>query len=148
MKPISRDDERKFPKFVKEDSHFCKYYDGIYILFNTGLRISEFVGLTFNDLDFDNMKINVDMTGLQCLLKMASKRKDFDYDRFFVKYAQRNRNLSLYSFEYGILMLDPHPLYYARTNIAVQQFEEFYETYGVKEGGNMYLAPEDSLIVW
>lgn len=57
---ISRDDERKFLKFVKEDSHFCKYYDGIYILFNTGLRISEFVGLTFNDLDFDNMKINVD----------------------------------------------------------------------------------------
>jgi integrase len=57
---ISRDDERKFLKFVKEDRHFCKYYDGIYILFNTGLRISEFVGLTFNDLDFENMKINVD----------------------------------------------------------------------------------------
>lgn len=57
---VTRDDERKFLKFVKEDSHFCKYYDGIYILFNTGLRISEFVGRTFNDLDFDNMKINVD----------------------------------------------------------------------------------------
>lgn len=57
---ISRDDERKFLKFVKEDRHFCRYYDGIYILFNTGLRISEFVGLTFNDLDFENMKINVD----------------------------------------------------------------------------------------
>ena len=30
----------------------------------------------------------------------------------------------------------------------VQQFEEFYETYGVKEGDNMYLAPEDRLILW
>ena len=29
-------------KFVKEDPHFCKYYEGIYILFHTGLRISEF----------------------------------------------------------------------------------------------------------
>jgi len=57
---ISRDDERKFLKFVKEDRHFCRYYDGIYILFNTGLRISEFVGLTFNDLDFENMKNKVD----------------------------------------------------------------------------------------
>ena len=57
---LSRDDERKFLKFVKEDSHFCKYYDGIYILFNTGLRISEFVGLTLKDIDFENMKINVD----------------------------------------------------------------------------------------
>ena len=57
---ISHDVERKFLKFVQEDKHFCKYYDGIYILLNTGLRISEFVGLTKSDIDFDNMKINVD----------------------------------------------------------------------------------------
>ena len=57
---LSREDEKKFLRFVKEDPHFSKYYDGIYILFNTGLRISEFVGLTLNDLDFGNMKINVD----------------------------------------------------------------------------------------
>lgn len=57
---LTREQERKFLKFVKEDSHFKKYYDGIYILFNTGLRISEFVGLTKADIDFKNMKINVD----------------------------------------------------------------------------------------
>lgn len=45
---------------MKEDPHFRKYYDGIYILFNTGLRISEFTGLTFKDLDFEAMKIKVD----------------------------------------------------------------------------------------
>ena len=57
---ISREDERKFLKFVKEDPHFCKYYEGIYILFHTGLRISEFCGLTLGDIDFENHKINVD----------------------------------------------------------------------------------------
>lgn len=57
---ISHEVERKFLKFVQEDKHFCKYYDGIYILLNTGLRISEFVGLTKSDIDFENMKINVD----------------------------------------------------------------------------------------
>lgn len=57
---ISHEDERKFLKFVKEDPHFKQYYDGIYILLNTGLRISEFVGLTKSDIDFTNMKINVD----------------------------------------------------------------------------------------
>lgn len=57
---LSKENERKFLKFVKEDPHFSRYYDGIYILFNTGLRISEFVGLTFNDIDFDNMKIHID----------------------------------------------------------------------------------------
>ncbi|MDY3920324.1 MAG: site-specific integrase, partial [Candidatus Limivivens sp.] len=57
---LTRDQERKFLKFVREDAHFQKYYDGIYILLNTGLRISEFVGLTKADIDFQNMKINVD----------------------------------------------------------------------------------------
>ena len=57
---ITREQERRFLKFVKEDKHFKKYYDGIYILFNTGLRISEFVGLTKSDIDFKDMKINVD----------------------------------------------------------------------------------------
>ena len=57
---LTRDQERRFLKFVQEDTHFKKYYDGIYILFHTGLRISEFVGLTIADIDFKNMKINVD----------------------------------------------------------------------------------------
>ena len=57
---ITRKQERQFLDFVKNDKHFEKYYDGIYILFKTGLRISEFVGLTKSDIDFENMKINVD----------------------------------------------------------------------------------------
>lgn len=47
-------------QFVKEDAHFCRYYEGIYILFHTGLRISEFCGLTLSDIDFKNHKIKVD----------------------------------------------------------------------------------------
>ena len=57
---ITRKQERQFLEFVKNDAHFCRYYDGIYILFRTGLRISEFVGLTVADLDFENRKICID----------------------------------------------------------------------------------------
>ena len=57
---ITRKQERAFLEFVKNDNHFCKYYDGIFILFKTGLRISEFVGLTIKNLDFENNKIIVD----------------------------------------------------------------------------------------
>ena len=57
---ITRKQERDFLEFVKNDKHFCKYYDGIYILFNTGLRISEFVGLIKKNLDFENNRIIVD----------------------------------------------------------------------------------------
>lgn len=56
---VSREQMRKFLEFVKADNHFSKYYDGIYILFHTGLRISEFVGLTVNDLDMEKKTIRV-----------------------------------------------------------------------------------------
>lgn len=57
---ISRAEERKYLEFVKQDAHFKRYYEGIFILFNTGLRISEFVGLTIKNIDFTEHKIIVD----------------------------------------------------------------------------------------
>ena len=57
---ITRKQERDLLKFIKEDKHFCRYYDAIYILLNTGLRISEFCGLTISDLEFDQKRIKVD----------------------------------------------------------------------------------------
>ena len=47
-------------KFVKDDPHFCRYYEGIYILFKTALRISEFCGLTISDIDFKEHTLNID----------------------------------------------------------------------------------------
>ncbi len=57
---ITRKQERQFLEFVKNDKHFRKYYEGIFILFKTGMRISEFVGLTISDLDMKNRKITID----------------------------------------------------------------------------------------
>jgi putative endopeptidase len=33
-------------------------------------------------------------------------------------------------------------------NIPLQNYDEFLEAYGVKEGDGMYLAPEDRIRVW
>lgn len=57
---ITRKQERDLLKFIKEDNHFSRYYDAIYILFHTGLRISEFCGLTIPDIEFEEMRIKVD----------------------------------------------------------------------------------------
>ncbi len=57
---VSRKDEKRFLDFIRNDDHFSRYYEGMFILFNTGLRISEFVGLTVSDIDFENMTVNVD----------------------------------------------------------------------------------------
>ncbi len=56
---ITHDQKRKLLEFIKNDKHFCKYYDGIYILFYTGMRISEFVGLTVKDIDLNERTINI-----------------------------------------------------------------------------------------
>ena len=57
---ITRKQERDLLRFIREDKHFSRYYDAIYILFHTGLRISEFCGLTIPDIDFEEMRIKVD----------------------------------------------------------------------------------------
>ena len=57
---ITRKQERTFLDFIRNDTHYSKYYDGMYILFKTGMRISEFTGLTVKDLDMENRTINID----------------------------------------------------------------------------------------
>lgn len=57
---ITEEEEKDFLEFVKNNESYCKYYDGIYILFKTGLRISEFAGLTLSDIDMKNRYINID----------------------------------------------------------------------------------------
>lgn len=57
---ISREDMRRFLKFVHDDNCYCKYYEAIYILFHTGLRISEFCGLTLKDIDLQKKVLNID----------------------------------------------------------------------------------------
>lgn len=56
---ISPEQVRKFLSFIRNDNHFSRYYDAINILFKTGLRISEFCGLTINDIDFKSKTLTV-----------------------------------------------------------------------------------------
>ena len=57
---ITKDQMRKFLKFVHDDVVYCKYYEVVYILFHTGMRISEFCGLTLKDIDLENRTVNID----------------------------------------------------------------------------------------
>ncbi len=57
---VTKDDMKKFLKFVHDDVVYCKYYEVVYILFHTGMRISEFCGLTLRDIDLENNIVNID----------------------------------------------------------------------------------------
>ncbi len=56
---ISREDMRRFLKFVHDDNVYSKYYEGVFILFHTGMRISEFCGLTVKDVNMQSRIINI-----------------------------------------------------------------------------------------
>ena len=57
---ITKEQMRKFLKFVHDDNVFCKYYEVVFILFHTGMRISEFCGLTISDLDMEKHIVTID----------------------------------------------------------------------------------------
>ena len=57
---ITKDQMWKFFKFVRDDNVYCKYYEAFYILFHTGMQISEFYGLTIKDIDLENNIITID----------------------------------------------------------------------------------------
>ena len=57
---ITREQMRQFLKFVHDDNCYCKYYEVVYILFHTGMRISEFCGLTLRDIDLKKRIVNID----------------------------------------------------------------------------------------
>jgi site-specific recombinase XerD len=56
---VTSKQEKEFLKFVQQDEHFSECYDGMFILFRTGLRIGEFCGLTLKDIDLEKRTINV-----------------------------------------------------------------------------------------
>lgn len=57
---IDEETQKRLMDFIAEDKHFSMYYEGFYILLHTGMRISEFCGLTFDDVDLEKREIRID----------------------------------------------------------------------------------------
>lgn len=66
MDALSVKDMNRFLDFCSKDVHSEHCYDMIYVLFWTGLRVSELCGLTLDDIDMDNRMVKVDKQ-LQCV---------------------------------------------------------------------------------
>ncbi len=57
---LSKEQLETWLDFICNDKTYQKYYDEFVVLLETGMRVSEFCGLTKSDLDFENRKIRVD----------------------------------------------------------------------------------------
>ena len=89
-----------------------------------------------------------DMGGVKCMLGLAENIPDFDYEKFFIAYAENWRCQRVFDVEKGYAGGDEHPLAFLRTNITLQQFDKFNETFDIQPEDGMYLAPEARISVW
>ena len=113
------------------------YYTAIEVLPGQYIQPMKTVGETVADLG-----------GMSCMLQIAQGIEGFDYEDFFESYARVWRRQGPEGMAAYMLQADVHAPGYLRTNVTVQQFQEFYDTYGVTEGDGMWLAPEKRLSVW
>ena len=123
--------------FAQRADKLAAYYDTIEPFEDTFCNGSQIEGEAIADL-----------VAIKILLRIAAKEPGFDYDKFFRNYAKTWRTITTAESEFYTLQQDTHPLPYLRVNAVVQQFREFYDTYGVKQRDGMYLAPERRLEVW
>ena len=105
---ITKDQMRKFLKFVHDDVVYCKYYEVVYILFHTGMRISEFCGLTLKDKStlilYEAAAKALKEQGVKKLpdlydLKAEYKRLAEEKERLYEQYGEAKKQMQ----EYGII---------------------------------------------
>lgn len=130
--------EEDFDAFMGRADKLIAYYDSV-VAFDDGTPYRGQMVQT---------EAIADMAGFKCMLKMAEKIDDFDYDKFFRAYAYLWAKSGTLSALESQALTDSHPLNYLRCNVTAQQYDEFYETYGIKEGDGMYIEPKDRIAVW
>lgn len=57
---LTDEEQERFFSFVQSSKIYSFYYDYFAILLQTGMRVSEFCGITKNDLDFKNRRVKID----------------------------------------------------------------------------------------
>lgn len=140
------DEEGKLNSWWNENDHKA-YGERVSALIDHYDRIKGFNGACESG---ENVKAEAiaDMAGVKVVLDMVRGEPDFDYDKFFRQYARVWKSVTSPEAEYDKMLKDQHPLNYLRTNVTLQQYDEFFRTYDIKSGDGMYLEPDERIAVW
>ncbi|MDR0943129.1 MAG: M13 family metallopeptidase [Ruminococcus sp.] len=90
-----------------------------------------------------------DIGGVSVALEYLKNNKEApDYDAFFKSYAISWADIPLHQVAAAAASSDVHSGFWVRVNAVLPLFDEFYETYDIKKGDGMYIAPEDRVSIW
>lgn len=124
--------------FRNRANKLIEYYDKV-VAFDDGTKYSGQMVQT---------EAIADMAGIKCMLMLAKRVPNFDYDKFFRANARLWARVDTLQVSEAMVLTDTHPIDYLRANVTLQQYDEFIETYDIKKGDGMYIAPENRIAVW
>ena len=91
-------------------------------------------------------EVMADLGGLTVAIDIAQK-KGYDTKKVFESYGKAWREVATQEFAIANIS-DEHPPAKYRVNNIVNQIDQFYKDFDVKEGDPMYVKPEERLRVW
>lgn len=104
-------------------------------------------GLTLNATQTKSEDI-ADLTAVQCCVAVLNNMDNPDYKGFFTDYAILWREKHTDDIQKYRIQYDTHSIGKYRVNVPLQQIDEFYTTFGIKEGDGMYVPEEERISVW
>jgi putative endopeptidase len=89
-----------------------------------------------------------DLGSMACITELESKRANPDYKALYTAAGQifcitYPRELKIY-----LAQSDVHAPGKLRGSLVLQQFQQFYDAFDIKEGDGMWLAPADRVTIW
>jgi len=89
-----------------------------------------------------------DLGAMSCIIGTAKKHKGVDFDKMFRSYAHSWAEITPDKNLITQLLNDNHSPAKVRVNGVLQNFELFYETYGIDKDDGMYLPPDERVYIW
>jgi len=89
-----------------------------------------------------------DLGALRCIVECAGRLDDPDYAALFRTVAQTWASTAPRNTLEYLATADVHAADKLRVNRALQTIPQFYETFDIKEGDGMWVAPEERVSIW
>ena len=129
--------DEDYEEFTKIQEKFVDYYNKFEVV--DGVVQDANITITENMADIAAMQIVMDIIGDD---KKAQRE-------CLEAYANIWAQLGTVSYlTDSTLLSDVHASHVVRVNAVVASLDQFYEIYGIEEGDEMYVAPEDRLRLW
>ena len=140
--------ESDLKEFEKRGNALADQYSSLEVLDGVFINGKFTLGENIGDLGgvlgaYDGLQIHIKENGRPETIDGFSAE-----ERFFMSWATVWRTLIREDALRSQITTDPHSPGYNRATQPLKNVDAFYEVFGVKEGDNMYIAPENRVRIW